>query len=206
MIIGYIFQRADRWSTPAKAVVEDEEGNHSSDTVWSECFGTTRDGEGKCNTVMKEITHEFRRAIAKLNEGTLPQKVVDFAYGSRWRTRELLENIIKEHAGDCKELVDKLREASRWFEGECKKRKASLKKVVIVHRRHEPYRRLYDILEKSVRDPDDVEVILDAHFVGVKIRGIVLITGDKNDIASNEQVICDNTSIAEVKWLGDVRV
>ncbi|WP_276624350.1 hypothetical protein [Methermicoccus shengliensis] len=42
--------------------------------------------------------------------------------------------------------------------------------------------------------------------MGLEIRGIVLVTGDRNDIASNEQTICNNTSIAEVKWLGDVRV
>jgi len=206
VIIGYIFQRADRWGTPAKAVVEDEEDNHSSDTVWSECFGITGEDGGRCTTVMRDITHEFRRAIAKLKGGTLPQDVVDFAYGEGWRTRELLEDIIEEHVGDCKELIDKLREASRWFEGECKRREASLKEVVRFHSRHEPYRELYYILKDSVRDLDDVEVILDAHFVGLKIRGIVLVTGDKNDIVSNERLIRDNTSIAEVKWLGDVGV
>jgi len=89
-------------------IVEDDEDNHSSKTVWDECFGIPGGRGGRCTTIKRDIISEFRRSITMLKRGTPPRNVVKIAYNDKWRIGEILGKIIDEDRGDCNDLADKL--------------------------------------------------------------------------------------------------
>ena len=73
------------------------------------------------------------------------------------------------------------------------------------HTRRLPYRDIYQILQKIIPDPDDIEVVLDAHDVGHHFPDIFLITGDGRHIYRNKASILPHIKIKDVKLLSDYR-
>lgn len=204
VLIGYVFRNADIWGDPANVVVEDEEENNSSTVVWSECFGSSEGG--RCNTIQKKISREFRRAIAKLNSGLSDEQLLMFARDENWRIWSILKSIFDEYKGYSSVLLIKLiRDVQRRYDKDYIDRFNKLKETVTIHKRDKPYLEIRNLLEEFIDDWDDIQIILDAHYVGSLSKNIILITGDYNHIVPNKELICTHTSLLDVKGLGDYR-
>jgi len=204
-LIGYVFRKADIWSGPAKIVVEDEEENNSSTVVWSECFGSSEGG--RCNTIQSKISREFRRAIAKLNNGLSDEELLTFARDEDWRIWDILESVFDKHKGDSTiSLIELLRDVQRRYDKEYVDRFNRLKERVNIHDRDEPYLEVRRNLEEFIEDWDDIQIILDAHHVGFKRNNTIFITGDYAHIVPHKERICMHTTLVGVKGLGDYKI
>jgi len=89
------------------------------------------------------------------------------------------------------------------YENECLNRFSRLsdRNFLNLHRRRTDYSELYDGLTGFIDDPDDIEVVLDAHDLGLSVPEIVLWTGDKAHIAINRETIVKLTDISDVRYL-----
>lgn len=75
--------------------------------------------------------------------------------------------------------------------------------VLGLHRRRTDYARIYQGLT-AIDDPDDIEVILDAHDLALQLSGLVLWTGDGAHIMRNRKEVLGLTELCDVRYLGDI--
>lgn len=75
--------------------------------------------------------------------------------------------------------------------------------VLGLHRRRTDYTRIYQGLT-AIDDPDDIEVILDAHDLALQLSGLVLWTGDGAHIMRNRKEVLGLTELCDVRYLGDI--
>ncbi len=203
VLIGHYFHVADTWGTEAADVFDDPEPNHSSTGVWAECFG---DGTGgRCRTIQRVIIREFRRAVAHFRRDGSVDTLLAEAETGGWRTVPLLQNV----AGLCCEqpgaALDTLAAVKERYESLCRQRRSVLedRKALALHARTEAYREIWARFSAVIADYDDCEVLLDAHHVAAAIDGMVLYPGDYRHIIANRDLILSETSLHDVRYLGD---
>lgn len=181
--------------------MDDSEKNYTSSFVWSECFGI--ENGGRCNTIKKRIVREFRRAIAALKRNSSFDFLVTEAQD--WKIRDIVAKAADE-AGEAPILAGKILSGVKTdFELECAKRLSRLEdqEFICLHRRRTDYPDVYDGLTGHVDDPDDIEVVLDAHDLSVLVPELILWTGDGAHIVKNRDVILNLTSLSDLRYLGD---
>ncbi len=87
--------------------------------------------------------------------------------------------------------------------------KEEVKLHLRVHTRRDPYYDIYRWLCNAYdaagieRDPDDLEVVLDAHDLTRTVSELTLVTGDLRHIVAAAGIICKITAIHEVRSLAD---
>ncbi len=104
------------------------------------------------------------------------------------------------------ELIRLLRSLLRDTESRCLANLQRLGNLVIFCTRNQPYIEIYSIFEADGLagiDLFDVEIILDAHHVGLQVKNLLLITGDYKHIIPRRGIIRSNTSLKDVIGLGD---
>jgi hypothetical protein len=199
VIIGYIFDNADSQGQYAKIVIGDAEGKYSGQTVKGECFGI--DGNGKCRTVKKQIANEIRKIIAALHNGISLSDILNQMKEKECRTYLLIDDISKGYKNDTNLLIELLRDGQRDFESDCIDREDKIRDIIVFRTRKLPYTEIYNALNEHLEDKDDIEVILDAHDVGLEISALVLVSGNYRDITAFRKLISDKTSIKHVRSL-----
>jgi len=203
VIIGHIFDNADPQGKYAKVVMRISEEKHSGPTVKNECFGLNENG--RCQTVKSYISLEFRKVIAALNRGSQLNEIIDKMEKKRFdgkecRTHIIIRDIAEKYKDDTIQLANVLR-TSQWdFEAGCIRRRDEVDKNIIFHERSLPYTDIYNILQGSIEDPDDIEIIINAHHVGLETCNLVLVSGGKH-IIDFEGLICEYTSVVDIKSL-----
>jgi hypothetical protein len=88
----------------------------------------------------------------------------------------------------------------------CLKNLQILNNLLIFCTRDKPYKEIYQIFEAdglAQIDPVDVEIIIDAHHVGLQVKDLFLITGDYKHIVKRGDLIIRNTSLKAVIGLGE---
>ena len=88
---------------------------------------------------------------------------------------------------------------------ECGQRLARLEDpaVLSLHQRQTAYTDLYQGLD-AIDDPDEIEVVLDAHDLALSVPGLVFWTGDSAHIMQNRGLVLKMTGVGDVRYLGDV--
>ncbi|MDD4455812.1 hypothetical protein [Methanoculleus sp. UBA303] len=174
-----------------------------SDERRAECFG---DGTGgRCHTIQQILVREFRRAVAHLKRAGSADTLLAEAEAQGWKTVPLLWHVAElcreQPAAGLKTLLA----VKEWYEALCQRRRCVLddRKVLALHARTEPYREIWDRFSAVIDDYDDCEVLLDAHHVATAIGGTVLYTGDYRHIIANRELILSETSLHDVRYLGD---
>lgn len=201
VIIGYYFHVADVWGKSATIVLEDSKQNYTGTFVWAECFGI--ENGGKCKTIKNKIVREFRRAIAALKRNPSVSSLNTQAITEKWRIADIIFGICGD-SGDDPAVVSKvISELKDDYENECLNRFSRLsdRNFIKLHRRRTDYPELYDGLTGFIDDPDDIEVLLDAHDLALSVPEIVFWTGDKAHIAINREIIVNLTDISDVRYL-----
>jgi len=170
----------------------------SSDTVYRECF----------EIYMKKtrrIKNEFQKVITQLNKSNSLDmkklsKIVD-----KLNIKEIIIKFVEGRNQTNKELIKGLRILLRDMEYLCQKNYDNLAKLVEIHTRNEAYKELYQLFENdglAKIEPVDVEIIMDAHHLGLQERDLSFISGDYIHIVSRKELIESNTSLKEVIGLG----
>jgi hypothetical protein len=198
VIIGYVFYQADYWGIPSKNVIKRAEKKYSGHTVEIECFDLQR---GKCTTVRREISSEFFKAVANIEENQSIDFLLYDAELGNWKIINILKNILEGFQGDLISLKEDLREYQRRFEIESKTRQKNVKTLVTFSYRTQRYKDIHTALGKIIQNINDIEVILDAHELAHLHSELILITGDHKDILKNKPDILPLVKISDIKNL-----
>lgn len=103
-------------------------------------------------------------------------------------------------------VIGQLQTMKEAYEKACFSHHATLhdQAVITVHTRRVPYKMQWDLLHACMDDPDDIEVILDAHDLAILEGDITFFSGDMDHIVSNRDSILRHTQIDKIVYLGDV--
>jgi len=197
VLIGYIFE-TDNWNAKSLDVMCCDSKKLSSDTVQRECSEIYSKNIGK-------IKREFQKVIKELNQSTsLDMKKLSLIM-DKFNIKEIIIKLIGSRHQANKELIKELRRLLRDMEYRCLKNYQNLEELVEIHTRNEGYKEIYQIFENDglvKTDPIDVEIIIDAHHVGLQERDLSFISGDYEHIVSRKDLIESNTSLKEIIGLG----
>lgn len=202
VLIGYYFSVTDTWGFEATKVFEDSEKNFTSSTVCSECFGI--ENGGKCQTIKQSIVREFRRAIAQITRDPSTKNLLS-ATGS-WKIYPIIREIVTDPVLSQRDLRKIIRTTMDEYDKRCEERLKNIRNPALlsVHRRTEGYQRIWEALNPVIEDPDDVEIILDAHDLSGTVLPLFMYTGDARNIYSHREKILELTKIVEIRYLGSV--
>lgn len=199
VLIGYIFE-TDRWNSNACTVIDGTVNKFSSDTVCKECSEVYA-------KIVRHIKSEFGKTIRKLS------KLKSFKFSkiryfiAQFKTKEILANFFDANSDSTiKELSNGLRKLQRDMESRCLQNVSNIREVVSIHNRDKSYDEIYQLFQAdglAEIEPVDVEIILDAHHVGLEVNGLFLISGDYKHIISRKELITRNTSLTNVIGLGE---
>lgn len=197
VLIGYIFE-TDNWNAKSLDVMCCDSKKLSSDTVYREC------SEIHMKKIRK-IKNEFQKVITQLNKSnSLDMKKLSLII-DKLNIKEIITKFVESRHQTNKELIKGLRILLRDMEYRCLKNYQNLEELVEIHTRNEGYKEIYQIFENDglVKiDPIDVEIIIDAHHVGLQERDLSFISGDYEHIVSRKDLIESNTSLKEIIGLG----
>lgn len=199
VLIGYIFE-TDRWNSKACTVMKCGVKKFSSDTVCKECSDI-------CEKKLRIINNELRQTIRKLNQlQSFNIKKVRHIL-TIFNTKDIITNFFVANSNNSiKELSEGLRKLQRDMESRCLQNLSNIREVVSIHKRDKSYKEIYQLFKADGLveiDSVDVEIILDAHHVGLEVDGLFLISGDYKHIISRKEVIINNTSLENVIGLGE---
>ncbi|WP_286879113.1 hypothetical protein [Methanoculleus sp. UBA413] len=147
---------------------------------------------------------EFRRATAALKRGPSVETLVVEA--ATWRIRDIVVQAVASAGRDPTATMKAPGVVKTRYEQECSRRLARLedREVLGLHRRRTDYPDIYQGLN-TIEDPDDIEVVLDAHDLALLLPGLVLWTGDGAHIMRNREQVLDLTGLYDLRFLGDVQ-
>ncbi|HZK60776.1 MAG TPA: hypothetical protein VFC41_01780 [Anaerovoracaceae bacterium] len=126
---------------------------------------------------------------------------------AQFNIKEIITKFFEANSNSSiKELSDGLRKLQRDMESRCLQNLSNIREVVSIHKRDKSYKEIYQLFQADGLveiDSVDVEIILDAHHVGLEVNGLFLISGDYKHIISKKEVIIRNTSLKNVIGLGE---
>ncbi len=201
VLIGYIFE-TDHWNSKSLVVMAHSSEKYSSDNVRRECSDIYNKSLRTLRQEFNKIKKELRRSKTfKL------ETVKSFLYTNVFEIDDIIMNFLKSNSYSTPaEAISGLNRLQRGFEARCHSNYQDIDSFVIIHTRNKPYRKLYEIFKSSgfvKDDPEDVEIVIDAHDLGLSINPLFLISGDYGHIISRKEFIRENTSIEEVIGLGE---
>lgn len=199
VIIGYYFTCADSKGKSSLKVFEAVEVKYSSSNVWSECWGSGNGG--KCRTINYEIGEEFSNAIYYLKTGEYdPDDLIIAAVDEKLRIREIIEYLYERYSQNVNRFINRLIEAQRKYENECNARKNKLNdgSLLTIHHRTVEYPDIEQFFDAIVPDHSDVEILVDAHDLGMSIQDLAFVSGDNNHILTNKEKILQMSSFGRI--------
>lgn len=199
VLIGYIFE-TDHWNSKSLEVINSPHKKFSSNTVKSESFDIF-------NKNSRIIKIELQKTIAEINKSKSFEfkKLLNFV--DDFYSKDIIIDYFNDNPQkDKRELMNGLRDLLRNAESRCLTNFQSLDKLITFCTRNEPYKEIYHLFEVdglAQIDLSDVEIILDAHYVGLRVKDLFLITGDYMHIVPRRDLIKNNTSLKDVIGLGE---
>ena len=194
VLIGYIFE-TDSWNSKSLDVMGCEFKKYSSNTVCLECSDIYKKN-------IRIVKGEFRRLIKKLNVvNSFNINNISSILDNFYIKDCLIEHFIDNPPNDVKNLINNLRNLQRGMEARCHANYQNINDLVVICARDDPYAEIYQLFKNDGLEEKeffDLEIILDAHHVGLSISQLFLITGDYKDIVSRKDMIVANTSLKGV--------
>jgi hypothetical protein len=199
VLIGYILE-TDHWNLKSLAVINSTPRKFSSNTVFRECSDIYEKN-------IRIISRELQKTIAEVHRSKSfdLKKLSSFING--FYSRDVILMFFDSNPkSDKRELINGLRNLLRDTESRCLANFQRLDKLVTLCTRNQPYNEIYQKFDADGLariDPFDVEIILDAHHVGLLVQDLFLITGDYKHIVPRKDLIKSNTSLKDVIGLGE---
>ncbi len=199
VLIGYIFE-TDNWNAKSSKVMNCDSKKFSSNTVRAECNNIY-------DKIIRLIKIEFQKTLAEMNKS----KSIEFkkisTFVESFHSKDIIMTYINNNIQKGKRTLMKgLRNLLSGMELCCLRNLQNLGNLLTFCTRDKPYKEIYQIFENdglSKIDLFDVEIIIDAHHVGLQVKDLVLITGDYEHIIKRCNLIKDNTSLIDVIGLGE---
>lgn len=199
VLIGYIFE-TDHWNSKSLEVIKSPHKKFSSNTVKSESFDIF-------NKNLRIIKIELQKTIAEINKSKSFEFKKLLHFVDDFYSKDIIIDYFNDNPQkDKRELMNGLRNLLRNAESRCLTNFQSLDKLITFCTRNEPYKEIYHLFEAdglAQIDLTDVEIILDAHHVGLRVKDLFLITGDYMHIVPRRNLIKNNTSLKDVIGLGE---
>lgn len=201
VLIGYIFE-TDNWNSKSLVVMACTSEKYSSDNVKRECFDIY-------NKVLRDLRQEFNRLKKELKTSRTfkIETIKSFLYSNTFEIADIIIDFLRDHSYSTpNEAILGLNNLQRTFEAHCHGNYVNIDSLVIFHSRTNPYQELYEIFKLNgfvADDPEDVEIVIDAHELGLSIDPLLLISGDYGHIISRKELIKENTSLKDVMGLGE---
>jgi predicted nucleic acid-binding protein len=199
VLIGYIFE-TDNWNSKSLDVMASSLDRYSSNTVWQECKDIYKKNTGIIKKEFRHIIREFNRKQS-FNLKKASSVLKKYSIGSC-----LIEYFENNPVDNIKAAKNQLRKLQRDMEKRCLDNYQHINQLVKICSRNNPYNDIYQLLETDGLAEEefmDLEIILDAHHVGLNIGQMFLVTGDYRDIVSRKELILANTSLEDVIGLGE---
>lgn len=201
VLIGYIFE-TDHWNSKSIEVINSAHRKFSSNTVKSESFDIF-------NKNIRIIKIELQKTIAEINKSKSFEfkKLLPFV-DDFYSKDVIIEYFNNNPQKDKRELMNGLRDLLRNVESRCLTNFKNLDRLITFCTRNEPYKEIYHLFEVdglAQIDLTDVEIILDAHHIGLQVKDLFLITGDYTHIVPRRDLIKNNTSLKDVIGLGEFK-
>lgn len=198
VLIGYIFE-TDNWNSKSLDVMGCDFKKYSSNTVCLECSDIYKKN-------IRIVKGEFRRLIKKLNlVNSFNLNNVSSFLDDFYVKDGLIEYFRNNSQNDVKNVISNLRFLQRDMEARCHANYQNINDLVMFCARDNPYVDIYQLFKNDgleEKEYFDLEIILDAHYVGLSISQLFLVTGDYKDIVSRKDMIIANTSLEGVIGLG----
>lgn len=199
VLIGYIFE-TDNWNSKSLEVIGCHTPKISSDTVKAECSDIYQKNIGK-------IKKEILKSIGEINKSKSLK--VDYlqSFTKNFYSKDVIIGFINRNPGNDKsKIINGLRTLLRDTESRCLVNFNTIEKLITFYKRDKPYKEIYTIFEIDGLvqiDSSDVEIILDAHHIGLQVEELFFITGDYLHIVPRRDIIRNNTSLKDVIGLGE---
>lgn len=202
VLIGYIFE-TDNWNSKSLEVMGCHIPKISSDTVKAECSDIYQKNIGK-------IKREILRSIGEINKSKSIKLADMQSFTNTFYSKDVILSFINSNLNtDKSKIINGLRTLFRDAESRCLVNFNSIDKLIIFYKRDKPYNDIYNIfkIDGLTRiDLVDVEIILDAHHIGLQVADLFFITGDYVHIIPRRDIIIKNTSLKDVIGLGEFHV
>ena len=199
VLLGYIFE-TDKWNSKSLEVVNHKTPKYSSYYAREECASNY----GK---KIRRVLNELRKFGKRIRVSNSLAEVELYLHEECTLTGDIILEFLKLNKEiSLSELIRKFREFQMKAESRCYENYNYILKYIIFHNRSFHHRELYN---KCIScgfvpaDADDVEIIIDAHDLGLKIKSLFFITGDYTHIISRKDFILENTSIYDIIGLGE---
>lgn len=199
VLLGYIFE-TDNWNQKSLEVVNYHAPKYSSLDVCNEC---THKYESKLKGILTELRKFGKKIRLSKSIGELKSYLLDECIITG---NILLEFLSRNNSASKNELIKKFTEFQYETEKRCHLNHKYLLNEITFHERHTSHSDLYTLCVSCgfvSEDADDVEIIIDAHDLGLRIETLLLITGDYKHIVPRRKFIISNTSLSDVIGLGD---
>lgn len=201
VLIGYIFE-TDNWNSKSMEVMGCHVPKISSDTVKAECSDIYQKNIGK-------IKKEILKSIGEINKSKSVNVDGLQSFTNTFYSKDVILSCLNSNLNNDKsKIINGLRTLLRDTESRCLINFNSIDKLITFYKRDKPYKDIYNIFEVdglTQIDLVDVEIILDAHHIGLQIGELFFITGDYLHIIPGTDIIKKNTSIKDVIGLGEFR-
>lgn len=211
VFVGYVF-RHDHWHQASCNCLSMESAKYTSTNVSAEF-----------SNVVSKIRDEFRDELLIIIDRLHRKNQGDFVshtdlgwlvmMGSKSRIARFLNWLatqLKQERLTFGQLVNRLRDAERNYMADTLTQEAAIKKRigpkdVVCWMRRVTYPTLKNQISGQVGDLDDVDILLDAHDLAANknLKSLEFITGDKEHIKDNEDLILKNLRIARIRYLLD---
>lgn len=199
VLLGYIFE-TDNWNSKSLEVVNLCTPLYSSHDVCKECTY-------KYESKLKGILNEMRKFGREIRLSKSVDDLKSYLQDECIITGNILLEFLSRHSADSPtELMKKFTEFQRGTETKCHLNHKFVLNKIVFHQRHLPHLDLYNLCVSCgfvLDDPDDVEIIIDAHDLGLRIEALLLVTGDYKHIVPRRDFIINNTSLLDVIGLGE---
>jgi len=199
VLVGYIFE-TDNWNLKSLEVVNHPAPKYSSFDVCNECTY-------KYESKLKRVSSELRKFGKKIRLSKSFDDLKSYLQDECVVTEDiLLEFLSRNERLSKNEFITKFTEFQRGTEQRCHLNYKHLLDNIMFHQRHVSHDDLYKLCVSCgfvSDDADDVEIIIDAHDLGLTIENLLLITGDYGHIIPRRNFIIDNTSLSDVIGLGE---
>jgi hypothetical protein len=201
VLIGYIFE-TDNWSSNSLVVMAHNSKKYSSDNVRRECS----DIYDKSLRTLKQEFNKLKKEI-KASRLFKIENIKSFLYSNAFKITDVIIYFLRDHSYSTpQDALSGLNNLQRTFEARCYGNYLNIDSLVTFHNRISPYKELYEIFKLNgfvAEDPEDVEIVIDAHDLGLSINPLFLISGDYGHIVPRKKFIIENTSLKDVIGLGE---
>ncbi len=199
VLIGYIFE-TDHWNSMSLSVMSQKTPKYSSNAVKDEC-------NHKYTSSLRKISNELNKFKKQMRTSNSLKDLEFYLNDTNFKTKDILLDFLKSDPNvNISDFIKKFMNLQWNVEATCHSNYEHILQVIHFHERNKPYKSLYDLCISDgfvTDDYDDVEIVIDAHDLGLNIQNLFFITGDYNHIVSRKQFIIENTSISDVIGLGE---